>query len=252
VALRDTNGDGRADVRERFGDSGGTGIQIYNNYLYVSRDDAVVRFPMKDGQLSAAGPAEVVVSGFPQQRVHPTKTLAFDNRGGLYVNIGNPANVCADADQTKAPAPNPCPDQAAGGGIWRFDANRTGQAYGKDGMRYSSGLRQANAMRWHPTVNALFLAQHGRNNLNRWPEYFNEEQFTETPAEELQRATEAAEALTSADTRTLTASVPATARPPKLHAKAEACALRRNASRSNRLDAGAGAEILPRAVEGER
>jgi glucose/arabinose dehydrogenase len=93
VALRDTNGDGRANVRERFGDSGGTGIQIYKNYLYVSRDDAVVRFPMKDGQLSAAGPAEVVVSGFPQQRVHPTKTLTFDNRGGLYVNIGNPSNA---------------------------------------------------------------------------------------------------------------------------------------------------------------
>src|SRR5688572_17565426 len=34
--------------------------------------------------------------------------------------------------------------------------------------------------------------------------------------------------LASADTRTLTASAPATARPPKLHAKAEACALRRN------------------------
>ena len=177
VALRDTNGDGRADVRERFGDSGGTGIQIYNNYLYVSRDDAVVRFPMKDGQLSAAGPAEVVVSGFPQQRVHPTKTLAFDNRGGLYVNIGNAANVCADADQTRTPAPNPCPDQATGGGIWRFDANRTGQVHGKDGTRYSSGLRQANAMGWHPTVNALLLAQHGRNNLNRWPEYFNEAQI---------------------------------------------------------------------------
>ena len=35
-----------------------------------------------------------------------------------------------------------------------------------------------------------------------------------------------AEALASADTRTLTASAKATARPPKLHAKAEACALR--------------------------
>jgi glucose/arabinose dehydrogenase len=192
VALRDTNGDGRADVRERFGDSGGTGIAIYDNYLYVSRDDAVVRFPMKDGQLSVAGPAEVVVIGFPQQRVHPTKTLAFDNRGGLYVNIGNAANVCADADQTQTQAPNPCPDQATGGGIWRFDASRTGQVHGKDGTRYSSGLRQANAMGWHPTVNALFVAQHGRNNLNRWPEYFNEEQFTETPAEELQRIDEGA------------------------------------------------------------
>lgn len=193
VALRDTNGDGRADVRERFGDSGGTGIQIYNNYLYVSRDDAVVRFPMKEGQLSAAGPAEVVVSGFPQQRVHPTKTLAFDNRGGLYVNVGNPSNACTEPDQTKTAGLSPCAHQAVGGGVWRFEANRAGQVHGKDGTRYSSGLRQANAMRWHPTVNALYLAQHGRNGLNRWTEYFNDELNAETPAEELQRIDQGAD-----------------------------------------------------------
>ena len=193
VALRDTNGDGRADVRERFGDSGGTGIQIYNNYLYVSRDDAVVRFPMKEGQLSAAGPAEVVVSGFPQQRVHATKTLAFDNRGGLYVNVGNPSNACTEPDQTKTAGLSPCAHQAVGGGVWRFDANRAGQVHGKDGTRYSSGLRQANAMRWHPTVNALYLAQHGRNGLNRWTEYFNDELNAETPAEELQRIDQGAD-----------------------------------------------------------
>src|SRR5688572_2393392 len=187
VALRDTNGDGRADVRERFADSGGTGIAIYNGHLYLSRDDAVVRFPLKAGQLLPAGPMEVVVGGFPQQRVHPTKTLAFDNAGGMYVNIGNPSNACTEPDQTKSNGLNPCTHQERGGGVWRFDANRTGQAHGKDGQRYSSGLRQANAMGWHPTANALYLAQHGRNGLNRWTEYFNEDTNAETPAEELQR-----------------------------------------------------------------
>jgi glucose/arabinose dehydrogenase len=187
VALRDTNGDGRADVRERFGESGGTGIAIHNGHLYLSRDDAVVRFPLKAGQLLPAGPMEVVVSGFPQQRVHPTKTLTFDNQGGLYVNIGNPSNACTEPDQTKTNGLSPCTHQEQGGGVWRFDANRTGQVHGKDGQRYSSGLRQANAMRWHPTANALYLAQHGRNGLNRWTEYFTEATNAETPAEELQR-----------------------------------------------------------------
>jgi len=187
VALRDTNGDGRADVRERFGDSGGTGIALYNGHLYLSRDDAVVRFPLKAGQLLPAAPMETVVSGFPQQRVHPTKTLTFDNAGGLYVNIGNPSNACTEPDQTKTKGLTPCAHQENGGGVWRFDANRTGQVQGKDGQRYSSGLRQANAMRWHPTANALYLAQHGRNGLNRWMEYFTEATNAETPAEELQR-----------------------------------------------------------------
>ena len=187
VALRDTNGDGRADVRERFADSGGTGIALHNSYLYLSRDDAVVRFPLKAGQLLPAGPMETVVSGFPQQRVHPTKTLAFDNAGGLYVNIGNASNACTEPDQAKTNGLNPCTHQENGGGVWRFDANRTGQVHGKDGQRYSSGLRQANAMRWHPTANALYLVQHGRNGLNRWTEYFTEATNAETPAEELQR-----------------------------------------------------------------
>jgi glucose/arabinose dehydrogenase len=187
VALRDTNGDGRADVRERFGESGGTGIAIYNGHLYLSRDDAVVRFPLKAGQLLPAGAMEMVVSGFPQQQVHPTKTLTFDNAGGLYVNIGNPSNACTEPDQTKTNGLNPCTHQERGGGVWRFDANRTGQVHGKDGQRYATGLRQTNSMRWHATANALYLVQHGRNGLNRWTEYFTAETNAETPAEELQR-----------------------------------------------------------------
>ena len=34
VALRDTNGDGRMDTREKIGDKGGTGIVLHNGYLY--------------------------------------------------------------------------------------------------------------------------------------------------------------------------------------------------------------------------
>lgn len=65
VGLRDTNGDGRADVRERFGDAGGTGLLLHNGYLYLAQDFAVVRFPIKTGELKPSGPAETVVSGFP-------------------------------------------------------------------------------------------------------------------------------------------------------------------------------------------
>jgi glucose/arabinose dehydrogenase len=192
VALRDTNGDGRADATERFAESGGTGIAIYNGHLYLSRDEAVVRFPLKAGQLLPAGPMEMVVSGFPQQRVHPTKTLTFDNQGGLYVNVGNPSNACTEPDQTKSNGLNPCTHLERGGGVWRFDANRIGQVHGKDGRRYATGLRQANAMRWHPAANALYLAQHGRAGLNRWPEYYTDELNAENPAEELQRIDEGA------------------------------------------------------------
>ena len=191
VALRDTNGDGRADMRERFGDVGGTGLVLRNGYLYLSQDTAVVRYPMKDGQLLPTGPAEPVVTGFVRQTTHATKTLTFDDRGGLYVNIGSFTNFCVESpQQPKAMGLNPCTQQEYSGGVWRFDANRTGQVFPKDGTRYMRGLRQTNAMRWNPLVNALYLAQHGLGGFNEWPEHYNEEQNAENPSEELLRVQE--------------------------------------------------------------
>ena len=185
VALRDTNGDGRADAQEKFGDSGGTGLVLHNGYLYMSRDDAVVRFPMKEGQTLPVGPAETVVSGFPQQRVHPTKSLAIDNQGGLFVNVGNPSNSCTAEEGTKAPGLNPCTHLERGGGVWRFDANRAGQTFDKDGKRYLTGLRHTNSLRFNPVANRVFLMQHGRNMLHLWTEYYTAELNAENPAEEL-------------------------------------------------------------------
>jgi len=52
VALQDTNGDGRADVTLRFGDSvqtgsaGGTGITLHRGALFAEVDDRVVRYAL--------------------------------------------------------------------------------------------------------------------------------------------------------------------------------------------------------------
>jgi glucose/arabinose dehydrogenase len=46
VALRDTDGDGTLDKRERFGDNGGTGIALHNGYLFqplTAATDALAR-----------------------------------------------------------------------------------------------------------------------------------------------------------------------------------------------------------------
>src|SRR5882762_9517230 len=43
IALRDTNGDGRADLKEPFGDGEGTGIAVHDGYLYYSSNSAVFR-----------------------------------------------------------------------------------------------------------------------------------------------------------------------------------------------------------------
>ena len=65
-ALRDTNGDGKADVVTPFGDVKGTEVRIFKNWLYVSDDVGVYRYPLKKGELAPAGTRETVVSEFPE------------------------------------------------------------------------------------------------------------------------------------------------------------------------------------------
>ncbi len=63
AALRNTDGDGREDEIEYFGDFGGTGMAIYNGNLYASNDSTVFRFTFADGNLlpdNASSPDTIV------------------------------------------------------------------------------------------------------------------------------------------------------------------------------------------------
>src|SRR5262249_52549743 len=58
VALRDTNGDGRAEVKETFGSGGGTGIAVQGGALYHSTNTAVFRYKLEAGELMPKGQPE--------------------------------------------------------------------------------------------------------------------------------------------------------------------------------------------------
>ena len=132
VALRDTNGDGRMDVREKFGDDGATGVALHNGYLYLATTTSVVRYKLAPGELKPSGPAETIVANLPDQREHADKSFAFDGRGGLYVNVGAPSNACQPQDRKpKVPGQDPCALLEKHGGIWRFDENKPGQTAGR-------------------------------------------------------------------------------------------------------------------------
>ncbi len=190
VALRDTDGDGRADVQERFGDDGGTSIRLHKGYLYVGRTSAIVRYPMTPGKLVPDGPAEVLVT-LPVQRAHAAKGFAFDGKGSMFVNVGAPSNACQDPDRKEGvPGQDPCPLLEKHGGIWRYDEAKPGQAH-DPAKRFATGMRQNFAMDWHPTRGGLYLVQHGRDQLNTlWPDLFTAEQNAELPAEEFLRVEE--------------------------------------------------------------
>jgi glucose/arabinose dehydrogenase len=186
LALRDVDGDGQADMQRRFGDSGGTGIALRNDYLYFAPNDAVLRYPMRIGRLEPLGPPDTLVSGLPAERSHRDKSIAIARDGGLYVNIGAPSNACQAESRTRgSPGQDPCPELETRGGIWRFDANRIGQTQA-DGERFATGLRNVVALTLHPLSGRLFGAVHGRDQLNTlWPDLFDAQQNAEKPSEEL-------------------------------------------------------------------
>ncbi len=185
-ALRDTDGDGRFDQKELFGSAGGTGIALRNGYLYLATTTSVLRWKMAPGQLKPAGEAETVVSELPQRGQHADKGIAFDGKGGLYVNVGAPSNACQQPDRRPGvPGQDPCPLLETFGGIWKFDENKTGQTFA-NGTRYATGLRQMPAIAWHD--GALYIVMNNRDSLDQlWPAKFTAKDNETRPAEPMYR-----------------------------------------------------------------
>ena len=187
IRLRDTNNDGVADRITGFGNYGGTGIALKNGYLYASSDDNVYRYKMENNDVSSSS-EEMIVEGLLNKREHSSKSIALDNNGFIYVNIGAPSNACQEKNREKGSAGmNPCPILDSAGGIWQFRIDKPNQKY-SDGLRYVTGIRNIVGLDWNNSVNDLYAVQHGRDDLDRmFPELYTEEQRTELPAEEMFR-----------------------------------------------------------------
>ena len=189
IRLRDKDGDGRADETYKFSDYTGTGIAIKNGYLYASSNDDVFRYKMDaSGNILNPDAPEKIVTGLMNQRQHASKSLALDDAGNIYVNIGAPSNVCQETDRTKgSPGMNPCPILEKAGGIWQFRTDQLNQSY-EQGTRYATGLRNVVGLDWNSEVGDLYVAQHGRDMLFQfYPELFDQKAGAENPAEELFR-----------------------------------------------------------------
>lgn len=202
VALRDTNDDGKADTVVRFGDypndgSLATEMRIHNGYLYFSSEKVLYRQRLTPGKLVPDGKPEVVLTDdHPHgSHWHITKPVAFDDQGKMYVPFGAPSNACQDLVHTPGGVPgiaglDPCPELEVHGGIWQFDANRTGLTQ-KDGRKFATGLRSIVGLAWNTADRKLYAVQHGRDNLHLlWPEKYTAWQSALLPAEEFVQVNE--------------------------------------------------------------
>lgn len=190
VALRDADGDGRAERQETVFANGGTEAEIYDGYLYFAPDDAVLRWALPtDGSLVPPGTPDTIVYGLPSDRSHAAKTIAFDGRGGMFVNIGAPSNVCQPPGgaSVETPGMDPCPELEHRSGVWRFDADRLRQS-AADGERWATGIRNAVALGVNPNDGVLYGISHGRDRIDvNWPHLYTARDNAEKTAEELFR-----------------------------------------------------------------
>ncbi|ALJ33976.1 sorbosone dehydrogenase family protein [Azospirillum brasilense] len=158
--LRDADGDGRYEERTVFADqlNAPYGLAFVNGQIYVANQDALVRFPYREGQTRAEGPPEKVTDLPSYINHHWTKSLAASPDGRfLYVGIGSNSNITERGMPAEA-------DRAM---VWEIDA-QTGAH-----RPYATGLRNPTALAIQPGTGTLWAVVNERDELgpNLVPDY---------------------------------------------------------------------------------
>ena len=143
--LKDTNGDGRADVqRVVFTRKQAHGIAINGDEMFIMTIRELYRAPIKsDGTL---GRATLIANDFPDAGQHANRTLDFGPDGKLYISVGSTTNAANERNEENAT-------------IIQADAN------GKNRRVFASGLRNTIGYGWHPTTKRFYGWDHGIDTL---------------------------------------------------------------------------------------
>jgi glucose/arabinose dehydrogenase len=176
VALRDTNGDGRADVRATFGPEGGSGVALARDsagreFLFFGTWSNVYRWALTPGQLVPSGPPDLLVEQIPELE-HGARSVAVSPQGELYVNVGAPSNACErDYPRKDFRGADPCEELRTSGGVWRFadvlvphPAVQRPEAV----ARFATGLRHTVALAVDSADGSVYGAPHGIDHLRSW------------------------------------------------------------------------------------
>jgi glucose/arabinose dehydrogenase len=151
--LRDTNGDGKTDVRTVFlkGLNSPFGVVLVGNMLYVANTDSLVAYPYTTGQTQITAPA-LHLADFPAGPInhHWTKSLTASPDGSkLYVGVGSNSNITEngiDVEQGRA-------------AVYEVD-----RATGAKRM-YATGIRNPTGLAFEPTTKQLFAIANERDEI---------------------------------------------------------------------------------------
>ncbi len=159
IALRDIDGNGRADSRKTVvGNLPGVhGITIHGGRMYLCTARELYVADLKG---SDVGPRRKVLGGLPPGGRHPNRTIAFGPDGWLYITVGSTCNCCIEKN----------PESAA---IIRVREDGSGRTI------FATGLRNTLGFGWHPLSREMYGMDNGSDGLG-----------DEIPHEELNRLEE--------------------------------------------------------------
>ena len=145
-ALIDTNGDGLADERYTLLTKGNmpNGVAFKDGDLYVAEVNRVLKFENIESRLDNPGDPIVVFDGYPTDKHHGWKYIAFGPDGKLYVPVGAPCNICLSENPIYAT-------------ITTINPDGTGMEILHEGIRNTVGFD------WHPVTGELWFTDNGRD-----------------------------------------------------------------------------------------
>lgn len=148
-------------------------------WVYVATTNQVLRFPYRNGDLKARGPAQVVVASLASRGGnHWTRDVVFspDSRT-MFVSVGSASNAGEDLPKKTAPEIAAWQASHALGAAWGREENRADVlAFDPDGhgeQVWATGIRNCVTMAIHPATHALWCSTNERDLLgdNLPPDY---------------------------------------------------------------------------------
>jgi glucose/arabinose dehydrogenase len=165
TVVRGRGSDGKPQQTETFatGQKGVFGINFYPpgpnpQWLYVGNTASVVRFPYKNGDLKAGGPAEILVPELPAGG-HSTRDIVFSKDGKqMFVAVGSGSNV---------DDPDTHPGETHRANILEYTPD------GKFVRVYASGIRNPVGLGVNPVTGEVWCSVNERDELgdNLVPDY---------------------------------------------------------------------------------
>jgi len=146
-------------------------------WIYIGNTDSIVRFPYRNGDLVARGPAETIVPRLPVGG-HRTRDVVFSSDGQtMFVSVGSGSNVAEDMEKLSGAALQTWAARHPLGATWGPETDRADVlSFDPQGKRmgiFATGIRNCVGMAIDPTNGALWCSTNERDRIgdNLPPDY---------------------------------------------------------------------------------